>query len=89
MDGKGWKPEYGVTLEGKTILGFVEALPKSARQELLSTVEVFCRSQGYVSLHDSLALKLEEKQEQDERQQAGGSQLARVIPILRARRKLG
>ena len=83
MDGKGWKPEYGITLEGKKILGFVEALPKDAREELLTTIEVFCRSQGYVSLHDSFALKPEEQQE------SKTSELAQVIPILRSRRKLG
>ena len=83
MDGKGWKPEYGMTLEGRTMLGFVEALPKHAREELLATVEVFCRSQGYVSLHDSFALKPDEQQAQ------AGDKLAQVIPILRSRRKLG
>ena len=83
MDGKGWKPEYGITLEGKKILGFVEALPKDAREELLTTIEVFCRSQGYVSLHDSFALKPEEQQG------SKSSELAQVIPILRSRRKLG
>ena len=84
MDGKGWKPEYGMTLEGRAMLGFVEALPKRAREELLATVEVFCRSQGYVSLHDSFALKPDEQ-----RAQASGAKLAQVIPILRSRRKLG
>lgn len=86
MDGKGWKPEYGITLEGKTILGFVEALPKDAREELMTTVEVYCRSQGYVSLHDSFALKPEEKAQE---QRAESGQLAQVIPILRSRRKTG
>lgn len=85
MDGTGWKPEYGITIEGKKILGFIEALPKNAREELLTTVEGYCRSQGYVSLHDSFALKAEEQQGQ----QSGSSQMAQVIPILRSRRKLG
>jgi hypothetical protein len=76
MDGKGWKPEYGITLEGKKILGFVEALPRNAREELLTTIEVFCRAQGYVSLHDSFALPPE----------ATSAQMAQVIPILRSRK---
>lgn len=86
MDGKGWKPEYGITFEGKRVLGFIEALPKHAREGLLTTVEMFCRSQGYVSLHDSLALSAEEKQQS---QESGSGQMAQVIPILRARRNLG
>ena len=87
MDGKGWKPEYGLTIEGRTILGFVEALPKSARTELLATVELYCRSQGFVSLHDSFALKPEELRPPGT--PASGEKLAQVIPILRTRRKLG
>ncbi len=88
MDGKGWKPEYGITLEGKKVLGFVEALPRNAREELLTTIEGFCRSQGYVSLHDSFALKPEAQQAQQQ-PQPGSRQLAQVIPILRSRRKVG
>jgi|GEM_PF-2408846 len=54
MDGKGWKPEYGISSEGVEVLGFVEALPREARKELLDAIREICRRQGYVSLHDDL-----------------------------------
>ena len=45
MDGKGWRPEYGISAEGIEILGFVEALPREGRQ-------------GYLSLHDDVRARL-------------------------------
>ena len=54
MDGKGWKPQYGISAEGIEILGWVEALPREVRRELLQAVTKICRQQGYLSLHDDL-----------------------------------
>jgi hypothetical protein len=54
MDGKGWKPEYGISAEGIEVLGFVEALPLDARRELAAAVRALCKSEGYLSLHDDL-----------------------------------
>jgi hypothetical protein len=54
MDGKGWKAEYGISSEGVEVLGFVEALPREARKELVDLVRETCRRQGYISLHDDL-----------------------------------
>jgi hypothetical protein len=73
MDGRGWKPEYGISAEGMKMLGFVEALPREVRLELLAEVERRCRKDGFLSLHD----------------QAGASEepepMAKVIPLFGAR----
>jgi hypothetical protein len=53
---KGWQDECGISPEGVEILGWVEALPPEARRELAATVEMLCRAQGYVSLHDEIVL---------------------------------
>jgi hypothetical protein len=74
MDGKGWKPEYGISAEGVQILGFVEALPREVRQELLEQVERHCRRAGFYSLHDRLGI--------DEQ----GERVAKVIPLFPAKR---
>lgn len=59
MDGKGWKPQYGISPEGIELLGYVEALPREARRELLEAVAKLCRKQGYLSLHDDLRTAVE------------------------------
>jgi hypothetical protein len=58
MDGKGWRPEYGISAEGIEILGFIEALPREVRRELTKAVAATCRRQGYLSLHDDLRARL-------------------------------
>jgi hypothetical protein len=74
MDGRGWKPEYGISAEGVKILGFVEALPRDVRQELLDEVERRCRRAGFYSLHDRLGAAEEEER------------IAKVIPLFPAKR---
>jgi hypothetical protein len=77
MDGRGWKPEYGISAEGIDVLGYVEALPRDVRAELARAIATLCRREGYLSLHD------------DVRERIGGSQdsadgeLAKVIPLFR------
>lgn len=82
MDGRGWKPEYGISPEGVTILGFVEALPREVRNELANAIAHLCRSEGYFSLHDDLrdALARHAEPEPD-------AEAANVIPLFRARRR--
>lgn len=74
MDGKGWKPEYGISLEGVQILGYVEALPREVRRELADAVAELCRREGYLSLHDDVCRAL--LQERPERPEP-----AKVIPL--------
>ena len=59
MDGKGWKPEYGISAEGIELLGYLEALPRDARREFLQEVAAKCRAAGYLSLHDDLRAAVE------------------------------
>ena len=75
MDGKGWKPEYGISSEGVQVLGFVEALPREARRELLEAIRETCRRQGYVSLHDDLRAHFAAEREPP--------RMAKVIPFRR------
>lgn len=49
-----WAGEGDLSAEARDILGFVEALPRDARRELVAVVELLCRSQGYHSLHDGV-----------------------------------
>jgi len=77
MDGKGWKPEYGISVEGIEVLGYLEALPKDVRRELTNAIAALCRRQGYLSLHDDVRKRLARK-EPDE-----GGDLAKVIPLFR------
>ena len=79
MDGKGWKPEYGISPEGVEILGYIEALPQEVRRQLASAVARLCRSEGYLSLHDDLRKALA----RHAGPRAKGA-LAKVIPIFRA-----
>jgi hypothetical protein len=75
MDGKGWRPEYGISAEGVEILGFVEALPREVRRELVDAIAATCRRQGYLSLHDDVRARLmRERARQSE-------EMAKVIPL--------
>ena len=78
MDGKGWKPEYGISLEGVEILGFVEALPRDVRRQLADAVREVCRREGYLSLYDDVRALLAR-----ERAQRRSEKLAKVIPLFR------
>ena len=77
MDGKGWKPEYGISAEGIEILGFVEALPREVRRELADAIAQLCRSEGYLSLHDDLRKAVARQG------RTGTGPLAKVIPLFR------
>ena len=76
MDGKGWKPEYGISAEGIEVLGYLEALPREVRRELVDGIAALCRREGYLSLHD-----LGPSQEQSGPK--APRNLAKVIPIFR------
>ena len=76
MDGKGWKPEYGISAEGVEVLGYVEALPRDVRRELADAIGTLCRRQGYLSLHDDVRDRLGCKDR-------SGGKLAKVIPLFR------
>ncbi len=82
MDGKGWKPQYGISAEGVEMLGYVEALPREARRELVRAVARLCRSEGYLSLHDDLRTAVERARERAARPQG-----AKVIPLFRNRQR--
>lgn len=90
VDGKGWKPEYGISAEGILVLGFVEALPREARREILAAVRMLCRSEGYVSLHDDLRAVVMAHESRRSSRGARRSTRARVgakvIPLFRHRR---
>ena len=77
MDGKGWKPEYGISEEGIEVLGYLEALPLEVRRELADAVAKLCRSQGYLSLHDDRRERLVPGEPADQ------GTLAKVIPLFR------
>jgi hypothetical protein len=80
MDGKGWKPEYGISTEGVEILGYVEALPREVRRELAHAVGALCRREGYLSLHDDVRASLPREP------RARRGRLAKVIPIFKYQR---
>ena len=82
MDGKDWKPQYGISPEGIEILGFVEALPREARRELLQAVARLCRNEGYLSLHDDLSELIERARMVGRARRTG-----KVIPLFSARRR--
>ena len=77
MDGRGWKPEYGISAEGIDILGYVEALPRDVRAELARAIATLCQREGYLSLHDDVRECIGRS-----RQTADG-ELAKVIPLFR------
>jgi len=83
MDGKGWKPHYGISQEGIELLGYVEALPREARREILEAVEKLCRSQGYLSLHDDLGSALALTEAEGDAAEAGN-----VIPLFTRRKQV-
>jgi len=81
MDGKGWKPEYGISREGIEILGYFEVLPEDVRRELADAIAALCRREGYLSLHDDLRERLQREPSE------GGEGLAKVIPLFRRFRR--
>jgi hypothetical protein len=83
MDGKGWKPDYGISQEGIEMLGYLEALPREARREIVEAVAELCRSEGYLSLHDDLRRGVEVAQPQVETEPPGN-----VIPLFRRRKRV-
>jgi len=83
MDGKGWKPQYGISPEGVELLGYLEALPREARLELLQEVAKKFRSAGYLSLHDDLRAAVEKVDDLP-----GETESAKVIPLFRKRGRI-
>jgi len=79
MDGKGWKPEYGISAEGIEVLGYLEALPREVRREMVDSIAALCRREGYLSLHDDLGGEGAGGGAEPAEQQ----KLAKVIPIFR------
>jgi hypothetical protein len=75
MDGRGWKPEYGISAEGIEILGYVEALPREVRQEMAEAVAKLCKVQGYLSLHDDVREQVARAADDSD------ETLAKVIPL--------
>jgi hypothetical protein len=76
MDGKGWRPEYGISAEGIEILGFVEALPPEVRREMADAIAATCKREGYLSLHDDLRRLFRPRP-----RSSGDDGLAKVIPL--------
>ena len=89
MNGKGWKPEYGISAEGIELLGYLEALPRDARLELLQEVAAKCRSAGYLSLHDDLRAAVQAAEKMTAGEAAGAAEVeaqpGKVIPLFRKR----
>ena len=83
MDGKGWKPQYGISAEGVEMLGYLEALPRDARLEFVQEVARKCRSAGYLSLHDDLRAAVENADGLGEE-----AEPAKVIPLFRKRGRI-
>ena len=75
MDGRGWKPEYGISAEGIEILGYVEALPREVRHEMAEAVAKLCKAQGYLSLHDDVREQVARAADDSD------AKLAKVIPL--------
>jgi hypothetical protein len=76
VDGKGWKPEYGISPEGIDALGYIEALPREVRRELVDAIGKLCRREGYLSLHDDVRERVRPPHRD-------GGKLAKVIPLFR------
>jgi hypothetical protein len=91
MARNGWKSDYGISEEGIDMLGYLEALPRQVRRELVATVELICRSQGYLTLHDPIGQLDERGREEPREPQSAaapgptGGALAQVIPLRRVR----
>ena len=77
MDGRGWKPEYGISPEGIEMLGYLEALPRDVRRELVEAIATICRREGYLSLHDDVSDGVPSAGPDEE------GTLAKVIPLFR------
>jgi hypothetical protein len=77
VDGKGWKPEYGISPEGIEVLGYLEALPKEVRRELADAIGALCKREGYLSLHDDVRQRIDRGAQPDR------ATLAKVIPLFR------
>jgi len=77
MDGKGWKPEYGISPEGVDALGYIEALPREVRRELADAIGTLCRREGYMSLHDDVGERLSTSTTRSP------GKLAKVIPLFK------
>ena len=77
MDGRGWKPEYGISAEGIDILGYVEALPRDVRAELAGAIATLCRREGYLSLHDDVRDRIGQSR------RGADAKLAKVIPLFK------
>jgi len=77
MDGRGWKPEYGISPEGIEMLGYLEALPRDVRRELVEAIAARCRREGYLSLHDDVGDRMPSAAPDEE------GTLAKVIPLFR------
>jgi hypothetical protein len=77
MDGRGWKPEYGISAEGIDILGYLEALPREVREELARAIATLCRREGYLSLHDDVRKRV------DSSLREGDDKPAKVIPLFK------
>jgi len=77
MDGRGWKPEYGISAEGIDILGYVEALPRDVRRELARAIATLCRREGYLSLHDDVRDRIGQSR------RGADAKLAKVIPLFK------
>jgi hypothetical protein len=83
MDGKGWKPDYGISEEGIEMLGYLEALPRDARREIVDAVAELCHSEGYLSLHDDLRPAVDVAQPKAETEPSGN-----VIPLFKRRKRV-
>jgi hypothetical protein len=83
MDGKGWKPDYGISQEGIEMLGYLEALPREARREIVDAVAGLCRNEGYLSLHDDLRGGVEMAPPKAETGPSGN-----VIPLFRRQKRV-
>ena len=77
MDGSGWKPEYGISPEGREMLGYIEVLPREVRRELIEAIATLCRREGYLSLHDDVRERFPRAEPDPD------AALAKVIPLFR------
>ena len=80
---RGWQDECGISAEAVEILGWVEALPLEARQELAATVAMLCRAQGYVSLNDEVVLMDHERRARLPSRARRGRREGQVAQIIR------
>jgi hypothetical protein len=80
----GWQEDCGISDEGVEILAWVEALPREARRELAATVEMLCRAQGYLSLHDDVVVLDEARRlRQPQRARRAGRREGPIAQVIR------